>query len=638
MKSLTIRITSGERDGEEFLLTEHKSLSFGRIASNDIVIHDKSVSRVHCRFAYEDGIFTVSDTGSRNGITINGDGRTRSEIRPGDTVTAGRIVFSVRTPESETSRETELPESRGETEEVNVVEIGLSETFTHHPDPSVDEFLKEHSHESAVKTFGWHQVLWYSSLVLVFGALLAYDWLYFITLVNFIFAGFYIVGILYKLATVLFASLRKNEIEITPESLALCSDSELPVYTILLPLYREPQVSKKVLQAVDSLEYPKDKLDVKILLEADDRETLEICRREAPSYCEILVVPDAQPKTKPRACNHGLEYARGKYLVIYDAEDRPDPDQLKKAVIAFRQYENVACFQSKLNYYNQHQNFLTRWFTVEYTAWFDLFLPGLHSQRAPIPLGGTSNHFRTDILREVGGWDPFNVTEDADLGVRLYKRGYQTLILDSTTWEEANCRLMNWIRQRSRWIKGYLQTHLVHLRNPVRTLRELGPFSFLSFFLTVGGMAFMMLLNPVYWIAAGVYGSLVIRDMMEGKHLWEVFSSPGVEQLWMGVTVREDYHAWQMVFLSETDSRAWSIVSVLFFIATIVLLVSNLIFIIINFIAAKRRSLRGMFLNNILSPFYWALISVAAWKGLMQLFYKPFYWEKTVHGYFEEDN
>jgi len=155
--------------------------------------------------------------------------------------------------------------------------------------------------------------------------------------------------------------------------------------------------------------------------------------------------------------------------VIFDAEDQPDRDQLKKAVVAFRRLEaegktKVACLQAKLNYFNSHQNALTKFFTLEYTNWFDLFLPGLHAVHTPIPLGGTSNHFHTEVLRQMDGWDPFNVTEDCDLGIRLARHGYATEVLDSTTWEEANCRLGNWVRQRSRWIKGYFQTHLSHTR------------------------------------------------------------------------------------------------------------------------------------------------------------------------------
>ena len=178
----------------------------------------------------------------------------------------------------------------------------------------------------------------------------------------------------------------------------------------------------------------------------------------------------------------------------------PDPDQLKKVVVAYsKAEERIVCIQCKLNYYNRDQNLLTRWFTIEYSIWFDLFLPGLDAADSPIPLGGTSNHFVREKLIELGAWDPFNVTEDADLGVRLHKLGYKTAIVDSTTYEEANSDLYNWIRQRSRWVKGYIQTWLVHMRHPVRLGRQMGWRSWWSFQFVIAGTFFTFLLNPVYW-------------------------------------------------------------------------------------------------------------------------------------------
>jgi len=272
-------------------------------------------------------------------------------------------------------------------------------------------------------------------------------------------------------------------------------------------------------------------------------------------------------------------------------------------VLFSRAEKDVACLQAKLNYYNPDQNWLTRFFTLEYTVWFDLFLPGLHLMKVPIPLGGTSNHFRTDVLREIGGWDPFNVAEDCDLGIRLSRLGHRTQIMDSTTWEEANSHLGNWLRQRSRWIKGYIQTHFVHTRNPLRTLRQLGPKGALSFLLTVGGLPLMLLLNPVYWTVAA---------------LWGVFQ-------------------WQLIYTDFTDASMqaytiWSKLSWVFFIITLVLVAANLAFIALNILACWRRRLWRMLPFALLSPIYWILISLGAFKGALQLIWKPFYWEKTRHG------
>ncbi|MEK7276493.1 MAG: glycosyltransferase family 2 protein, partial [Chloroflexota bacterium] len=296
-------------------------------------------------------------------------------------------------------------------------------------------------------------------------------------------------------------------IDVTAEDLTQVADADLPIYTILVPLYQEFEVLPQLVRSIDSMDYPKSKLDVKLLLEENDRQTIDAAvAMRPPSYFEFVIVPDSMPRTKPKACNYGLVSARGTYTVIFDAEDRPDQDQLKKAVVAFRKAPgDVACLQAKLNYFNRNQNLLTRWFTTEYSTWFDLILPGLDNTNAPIPLGGTSNHFYTEKLRELGGWDPYNVTEDADLGIRMFKHGYRTAIIDSTTYEEANSEWRNWIRQRSRWVKGYMQTWLVHMRHPIQLLLSLGINAFASFHLTVGGTPLVFLLNPIYWTITSLW-------------------------------------------------------------------------------------------------------------------------------------
>ena len=217
----------------------------------------------------------------------------------------------------------------------------------------------------------------------------------------------------------------------------------------------------------------------------------------------FIVVPDGQPKTKPKACNLGLRFARGEFLVIYDAEDRPEPDQLKKAFIAFRRGgPRLACVQAALNYFNANENFLARMFTLEYSFWFDYMLHGLDALRMPIPLGGTSNHFRTSVLRDLGGWDPFNVTEDADLGIRASALGYSVGVINSTTYEEANTSTHNWIRQRSRWIKGYMQTALVHSRRPGHLVRVTGWRGAAGFSLLIAGTPLTFLMAPLLWLMA----------------------------------------------------------------------------------------------------------------------------------------
>ena len=353
-------------------------------------------------------------------------------------------------------------------------------------------FLEEHSSVSAAHCLRIgplylpttvRQLLFYIVLLLGLTVFFYWDKKIWFTVLTFALCGAYAVVILFRLASVALALFfrmlgKPYEHQPKPEQLAGLRPEDLPVYTILVPMYKEPEVAHKVAHAVTSLDYPIDKLDVKLLLEEDDPETrgkVEEVIDQLPRCVEVIVcprVPKGEPRTKPRACNWGLDRANGEFLVIYDAEDQPEGDQLKKAVYTFRELDRkgghgVACLQAKLNYFNARHNWLTKFFTLEYTTWFDLFLPGLHAFRTPIPLGGTSNHFRTAVLKDLGGWDPFNVTEDCDLGERLARRRYKTHVLDSTTWEEANSAVGNWVRQRSRWVKGYFQTHLVHTRDSI---------------------------------------------------------------------------------------------------------------------------------------------------------------------------
>jgi cellulose synthase/poly-beta-1,6-N-acetylglucosamine synthase-like glycosyltransferase len=312
-----------------------------------------------------------------------------------------------------------------------------------------------------------------------------------------------------------------------------------------------------------------------------------------PSTFEVVVVPDGQPKTKPKACNYGLRVARGEYVVIFDAEDVPDRDQLKKAALAFEELpRKVACLQAPLNFYNPRQNVLTRLFTAEYSLWFDLVLEGLQRLDGPIPLGGTSNHFRTEVLRGLGGWDPFNVTEDADLGIRLYKQGFRTGMLDSTTYEEANASLRNWVRQRSRWIKGYLQTLLVHTRGGWDLRRTRDP-NFLTFLLIVGGKALVNFINPLMWALTLSY--FLFRDAV-GKGIESLYPAP------------------------------------VFYTAVVTLVFGNFLFVYTFLLGSARRGNHDLIKYGLLAPFYWLMMSLAAVKALAQLIGKPHYWEKTVHG------
>lgn len=405
----------------------------------------------------------------------------------------------------------------------------------------------------------------------------------------------YLAVSLYRFRLTYRALGKHFETDVTADQLSHVDEHLLPMYTILVPLYKEAGIVGRLVRDLNALDYPRTKLDVKLLCEEDDVDCINTIRLlDLPPHFRLVIVPDAQPKTKPKACNYGLLLAEGKYTVIYDAEDRPDVDQLKKAVVAFSLAEdNIACIQGKLNYFNGRQNMLTSWFANEYSMHYELILPAMGDDRAPIPLGGTSNHFKTDLLRELGGWDPYNVTEDADLGIRLHREGYRTAIMDSTTLEEANSELPNWIRQRSRWIKGYYQTWLVHMRNPIKLMRKLGLKDFISFNLTVGG-AFVHLINPLFWGLTTLY-------VLTQSHV--------IEQLFPGFVY---YAAAAMLFMG------------------------NFVFVYLNVAGSLQRGQFELTRYALMSPIYWGMMAWAAWKGFIQLFTNPFYWEKTEHGLNEE--
>jgi len=380
--------------------------------------------------------------------------------------------------------------------------------------------------------------------------------------------------------------------------------ADIPDYTILVPAYQEANVIGQVLHNFEQLDYPTRKLEILVLLEADDAETIAAARAaNPPAHIRLLIVPDGDPRTKPRACNYGLLFARGKYVVIYDAEDRPDPDQLLKVLISFRhdtavqrrrsEHRPLACVQASLNYYNADYNVLTRMFAVEYAHWFDSMLPGMDTVNTPIPLGGTSNHFLRSALVEVGGWDPYNVTEDADLGLRLAASGYRVDVVKSTTWEEATAKLGPWIRQRTRWIKGYILTAAVNLRHPIDWIRSNGPRASLTMFGLVLGTPVAFLLYP-----------LALGFTLGAWLLGPVF------QIWLPT--------WLLIF------------------GTVNMVGMNLIMVISSGLAAWQRYNWRIAAFSVFLPIYWLLHSIAAWRAALQMAYAPFLWEKTPHGLTEE--
>ncbi len=367
----------------------------------------------------------------------------------------------------------------------------------------------------------------------------------------------------------------------------------LPTVTILVPLYREKAIAAHLLARLQALDYPQELLDICLILEQDDVLTrATIAGTELPPWIRTFTVPRGSVKTKPRALNYALDFARGSIVGVYDAEDAPAPDQIRKVVARFAAAPpQVACLQGILDYYNSRANWLARCFTLEYATWFRIMLPGLARMELVVPLGGTTLFFRRAVLEELGGWDAHNVTEDADLGLRLARAGYRTELLHTVTEEEANCRPWPWIKQRSRWLKGYAITYGVHMRRPLRLLRELGWWRFAGVQVLFAGTLSQFVLAPV---------------------LWSFWSFP------LGLT-----HPLEGVF-----GMPVIIVLGTLFVA------SELVNVAVAAVAVQRAGKPALMVWAPTLHAYFPLAAVACYRGLAELAFRPFYWDKTDHGLF----
>jgi cellulose synthase/poly-beta-1,6-N-acetylglucosamine synthase-like glycosyltransferase len=368
------------------------------------------------------------------------------------------------------------------------------------------------------------------------------------------------------------------------------NDASLPVYTIIIALYREKRVVSRLVAALKRLDYPAAKLDIKLVLESDDQETpAALDAIDIPGNVTIITAPPGQPRTKPRALNIALPLAHGHFTTVYDAEDMPDPNQLRMAAAAFSHMpRNVACLQARLTIDNTDDSWLTRLFTIEYAALFDVLNPGLADMGSPIPLGGTSNHFRTDVLKRIHGWDAWNVTEDADLGLRLARLGYRVADLPSSTLEEAPITFKAWLQQRTRWMKGFMQTGICHSRNPVLSLTQFGFWKFYVSLALTAGAVLSALLYP--------------------------FCTALFIAMWLSDHARS---SWGALWYAGSITLFWSGAASIFIPALIGL---------------HRRRLWRLLPWVMLLPLYYALVSLAGWRGLWELATAPFHWNKTSHG------
>lgn len=363
-------------------------------------------------------------------------------------------------------------------------------------------------------------------------------------------------------------------------------DEQLPVVTVFAPMFRESAVLPQLVRALDRIDYPAEKLDIKLIIEAVDTGTLKAARAcDLDARFEIVVVPDGAPRTKPRALNFAMRFAVGSLVCIYDAEDVPHPRQLRTAAEVFAANdERLACLQAPLGWYNHDRNWLTRQFALEYAAHFHALLPLLARMGWPLPLGGTSNFFRRDALEAIGLWDPYNVTEDADLGFRLAACGCRTNVIAPPTDEEAPVRLAPWLAQRSRWIKGHAQTFAVHTRNPqslFEATRRSGPMSL-----------------------GATLGATVVSALLH---------APTVTLC--------------LLFLAADPAQPvrW---------AALALLAAGYAAAAICAVAGARRAgLRPRLTDILTMPAYWPLQTLAAVRALWELRSNPYFWAKTEHGH-----
>jgi cellulose synthase/poly-beta-1,6-N-acetylglucosamine synthase-like glycosyltransferase len=372
----------------------------------------------------------------------------------------------------------------------------------------------------------------------------------------------------------------------------IADDQQLPVYTVLVALYREKEMVQQLSNTLMRLDWPTSRLDIKLICEADDRETIDALQGlNLPPQFEIVEVPDRAPRTKPKALNYGLAGARGRFVVIYDAEDRPERQQLREAYGRFRDApEDVACLQAPLIISNAGDGWLSGLFALEYAGLFRRLLPYLGNRHQPMPLGGTSNHFRIDALRAVGAWDPYNVTEDADLGMRLHRFGYRVETLTHYTLEDAPTEHSVWLGQRTRWFKGWMQTWLVLMRQPVLLTRELGLRGTLMFHILVTGMLVSALGHPLILLFIAMT-------------MWNLGFAP----------------------------HATTFEIVMFVLDWFNILAAYTVFIRLGWRPMGRNERQRVGNRWLQVPAYWMLMSMAAWRAAIELYRNPFFWNKTPH-------
>jgi cellulose synthase/poly-beta-1,6-N-acetylglucosamine synthase-like glycosyltransferase len=405
-------------------------------------------------------------------------------------------------------------------------------------------------------------------------------------------AVLYIFVLVLKLV-IIYVGSKQFESSVKSEDLQSLDDDELPVISALIPLHKEKEILPQLLNHMSKMDYPKEKFDVIFILESTDEETIRaFVEARPPRHFKALLSPNVLPKTKPKALNVAFQKSKGDVVVIYDAETLPDVDQLKKAAWTLKTHPEVMYLHTRLDHYNTDYNWITKNFNAEYSYYYDHFFPGVISLGVPVPISGHSIYFRRHIIESVHGWDSYNVAEDCDIGIRLYRHGFGSgRIMNSFSLEQATTTIPTWIMQRVRWMKGFIQTSVVHLRYPLLLKKELGGwFKFSWFLYLVPFSVIMNILNMVLWVLF---------------FCWNIGHPIYVKNLY-----GDSFILYASVFS---------------------FLMGNYIFLFFNFIGLYGRKRYAVMKWAFLSPVYWLLLGYASLYATYRFLFKPFQWEKTTH-------
>lgn len=387
-------------------------------------------------------------------------------------------------------------------------------------------------------------------------------------------------------------SVRANARVITQADLDALSYDELPVVSVFIPLYHENEIIPQIFRYITDFDYPQDKLDIIFILESTDTETAKaFIDMHPPAHFKALLSPDVEPKTKPKAMNVAFKEARGDVLVIFDAEVLPERDQIKRAVATFKRFPEAKYLHTRMDVYNAEENWITKLYTAEFCYFYHYLMPGLIESKYPVPISGHSTYFRKEVIEKVGAWDAYNVAEDCDIGIRIYRKGFGSgAMLDSHTWEQSTTTIPTWVRQRTRWIQGFIQTSMVQLRYPLLLKRELGSWkNFLVFLFLVPGNVVLNMLNMFQWVMFII---------------WNTTHAPFLQVAYSGIVL---------------------------YLATTCFLVGNFLFTFFSMYGLYERKHFRIVPWATLSFAYWIMLGIATFRAALHLFLHPHKWDHTKH-------